>query len=169
MDYSLRGPKESDTTEWLITARAVAEAAVLWLPDTKSWLIGKDPDAGKDWRQEEKGETEDETVDDITDSMEMSLSKLWEIVKDREAQSAAVHVVSKSQTKLSDWTITTIDKATAEFEKIDSNSERSSTVGKMLRNSSACYREIIYERKSQLMWQTLLLSYLKELSQPSQS
>ena len=118
------------------------------MPDTKSWLIGKDPDAGKDRRQEEKGETEDEMVDDITDSMEMSLSKLWEIVKDREAQSAAVYVVSKSQTQLSDWTITTIDKATAEFEKIDSNSERSSTVGEMLRNSSACYREIIYERKS---------------------
>ena len=74
--------------------------------------------------------------------------QLWEIVKDREAQSAAAHVVAKNQTQLSDWTITTIDKAAAEFEKIDSNSERSSTVGKMMRNSNACYREIIYERKS---------------------
>ena len=55
--------------------------------------------------------------------MEMSLSKLWEIVKDREAQSAAVHVVSKNQIQLSDWTITTIDKVAAEFEKIYSKSE----------------------------------------------
>ena len=51
----------------------------------KSQLIGKDPDAGKDRGQEEKGTTEDEMVDGITDSMAMRLSKLWEIVKDREA------------------------------------------------------------------------------------
>ena len=50
----------------------------------KNWLIGKDPDAGKDWRQEEKGTTEGETLD-ITDSMDMSLSKLRELVMDREA------------------------------------------------------------------------------------
>ena len=41
---------------------AEAEAPILWPPDVKSWLIGKDPDAGKDWRQEEKGTTEDEMV-----------------------------------------------------------------------------------------------------------
>ena len=46
-----------------------------WTPDVKNWLIGKDPDAGKDWRQEEKGMTEDEM--DITNPMDMSLSKLW--------------------------------------------------------------------------------------------
>ena len=47
----------------------------------KSWLIGKVPDAGKDWWQEEKGMTEDEIG--ITDSMDMLLSKLWEIATDR--------------------------------------------------------------------------------------
>ena len=70
-----------------------AEAPILWPPDAKSWLIRKDPDVGKDWRQEEKGATEDEITgwDGIIDTTDMSLSKLQEIVKDREAWHAAIH------------------------------------------------------------------------------
>ena len=67
----------------------------------RNWPIRKDPDAGKDWRQEEKETTEDEMV---TESMDMILSKLRELVMDREAWHAAVHGISKSQTRLSDWT-----------------------------------------------------------------
>ena len=71
---------------WIFTGGtdAEAETPILWPHDAKSQLFGKDPDAGKDWGQEEKGATEDEMVgDDILDSMDMSLSKLQEIVKDR--------------------------------------------------------------------------------------
>ena len=64
----------------------------------KSRHIGKDLDAGKDRGQEEKGATEDESLDSITDSMDMSMSKLRKMVKDREAWNAAVHGVAKSQT-----------------------------------------------------------------------
>ena len=47
---------------WLFIGRTDADAPILWPPDVKNWLTGKDPDAGKDWGQEEKGTTEDEMV-----------------------------------------------------------------------------------------------------------
>ena len=68
----------------------------------KLWLIGKDPDAGKNWGQEEREVTEDEMLDSIIDSLVINLSKLREIVKDRGAWPAVVNGVAKNWIGLSD-------------------------------------------------------------------
>ena len=77
-------PKRSQPWIFIGRADAKGETPILWPPNAKSWLIGKHPDAVKDWRQEEKGMTEAKMVGWHHWSVDMSLGKFWEIVKDRE-------------------------------------------------------------------------------------
>ena len=84
---------------WVFIGRtdAEAETPILWPPHVKSSLIGKDPDAGRDWGQKEKGTTEDEMAGWHL-QLDGRLSELREMVMDREAWRAVIHGVAESDT-----------------------------------------------------------------------
>ena len=94
---------------WILIGRidAEAEPSILWSPDANGQLIGKDPDAGKDWRQKEMRATEYKTAGWHHQSMDMNLGQLCEMVRDREAWCDAVHGVVNSWTRLGNWTTAT--------------------------------------------------------------
>ena len=102
-------PKGNQSWIFIGRADAEAEAPILWLPNVKSQLTGKDPDAGKYWGQEKRWQRMI-WLDSFTNSIDMNLNKHQKIVKDRKACCATVHGVAKSRTRLSDWTATHADK-----------------------------------------------------------
>ena len=125
---------------WVFIGRtdAEAETPILWPPTAKSWLIQKDPDAGKDWRQKEKGITlmDKKWLHSITDSIDKNLSKLWKVVEDRGAWNAAIREVAKSQTHLCNWTETPSLK---DWEgRADSRGKNSSSMANIIVSGDAC-------------------------------
>ena len=107
LDYKeIKSVYPKGNKSWIFIGRTDAEdeTPILGPPDVKNWLIRKDPDAGKDWRQEEKGMTEDEMVrwHHWFDGHEFDQTP--GVIMDREAWHSVVHGVAKSPTWLSDWT-----------------------------------------------------------------
>ena len=97
-------PKGNKSWIFIGKTDAEAESSILWPLDTKNWLIWKDPHAGKDWRQEKKGMTEDEMVVWHYQLDGHEFEQAPGVVMNREAWRASVHVVAKSWTQLSVWT-----------------------------------------------------------------
>ena len=111
-------PKGNQPWIFIERTNAEAETPILWLPDAKSQIIGKYSCAGKDWGQWRRRWKRTRCLDGIMGSVDKSLSKPWDILKNREHWCAAVHRVAKSQTQLSNWTIKWVKNANHRVQNI---------------------------------------------------
>ena len=113
LEKTLESPLDCNKTQpvhpegdqsWVFIGRTDVEALILWPPDAKSWLIGKHPDSGKDWRQEEKGKTEDEMVGWYHWLNGREFEQAPGVGDGQGSLACTVHGIAKSQTGLSNWT-----------------------------------------------------------------
>ena len=105
---------------WIVigSTDAEAEVSIFWPSDAKNWLNGKDPDAGKDWRQEEKGKTEDEMAGRHHRLNRHEFEQAPGVMKDREAWRAAIHGVTEwNSTEWLSWTDWSVDQSESESPK----------------------------------------------------
>ena len=118
LDYKeIKPVNPKGNKSWIIIERtdAESEASVLWPPDVKSWLIGKDPDTGKDWRQKEKGAAEDEMVRWHHRLNGHEFKQTQGDSGGQETWHAAVHGVTKSQKWIGDWITATTRRSSKLF------------------------------------------------------
>ena len=102
---------------------AKAEAPILWPLDVKRWLTGEDSDAGKNWRQRRKWQQGIRWLERVTESMDMNLSKLCELVEYRGTWCTTVHEVENSWIRLSNWMTTSTNTQT--YGKIELKTQQS--------------------------------------------
>ena len=97
LDFKEIKPVNPENQHWIFIGRTdiEAEAPIIWPPDVKHRLIGKDPDAGRTWRQRRREQQGMKWFDNITASVDMSLSNFWVLVEDRRTWHAADHGVRK--------------------------------------------------------------------------